>query len=154
MGEEVKRWFCVEQRVRGQTLFIGRVEATPAALREAVGPYAEINPANGQCLIYGKEWTMKNTDIAASGGFNTGRMYRAEGQRIYWAQRKDGWLFFNDIDRMISGWIDADDMGGGPGLAVIMQNYDANRYHFSAPGQRDRNPEVPEGYDFGPKRRL
>jgi hypothetical protein len=90
-------------------------------------------------------------DIAAQGGFNTGRMYRAEGQRIYWAQRPDGWLFFNDIDRMISGWIDMDD---GPDILEILRKYDAGEYVFSFPGQNERNPSVPDDFDFGLKRRL
>ena len=47
-----KRWFCVEAEVHGSRRFIGRVEATPEELREAVGPWAEINTENGSCVVF------------------------------------------------------------------------------------------------------
>ena len=89
--------------------------------------------------------------IAARGGFNSGRMYSGEGQRIYWALRSDGWLFFSDIDRMIDGWIV---IAGDPSPFKIMWEYDAGRYEYLFPGQSERNPSVPEGFDFGAKLRL
>jgi hypothetical protein len=95
------------------------------------------------------------TDIIATGGFNTGRLYRAEGQRIFWAQRADGWLFFNDIDRMISGWVKREgalwESGRPPVPAWVLAQYDAGNYEFYAPNQNERNPSVPDDFDFGAK---
>jgi hypothetical protein len=96
-------------------------------------------------------------NIVAEGGFNSGRMYRAEGQRIYWALREDGWLFFNDIDRMIYGWIDMGNANAEypePDILEIMRKYDNSDYRFSFPGQDARNPDVPDDFDYGIKRRL
>jgi len=96
-------------------------------------------------------------EIIAQGGFNSGRMYRAEGQRIFWALRPDGWLFFNDIDREVFGWIDMDNMREGyPDLDVyeLMNKYDSGEYRGNYPGQSERNPSVPDGVDFGIRRRL
>lgn len=47
------RWCCVEQTVRGQRVFVGRVQCTGDDLRKAVGPYATINSVNGECHIWG-----------------------------------------------------------------------------------------------------
>ena len=93
------------------------------------------------------------TDIVATGGFNTGRLYGREGQRIYWAQRADGWLFFNDIDRMISGWVERTGPlvanGYPPAPKWLLSKYDAGQFAFYAPNQTERNPSVPAGFDFG-----
>jgi hypothetical protein len=90
-------------------------------------------------------------DLAITGGFNTGRMYSAHGQRIFWSRRPDGWTFINDIDRMIYGWshIDAE-----PTPRTILAAYDAGNLDFCLPGQTFRNPSVPEGFDFGPALRI
>lgn len=67
--------------------------------------------------------------------FNTGRTYTAQGQRIAAALLDNGNIVFNDIDRTISGTIDA----GGLTLEdiealqcfiprAILADYDANRY--------------------------
>lgn len=51
----MKRWYCVEQKLQnGNRVFVGRVEATEDELRDAVGPYADINPVNGECYVWGK----------------------------------------------------------------------------------------------------
>jgi hypothetical protein len=97
-------------------------------------------------------------DIIATGGFNTGRMYGRGGQRIWWAQRADGWMFFNDIDRMVSGWVERT----GPMVAAkrspvptwLMKQYDAGNFEFYAPGQTERNPSVPADFDFGAALRI
>ena len=97
-------------------------------------------------------------EIIATGGFNTGRLYTSEGQRIYWAQRADGWLFFNDIDRMVSGWMERKGplvaAGRPPVPTWLLIQYDAGKYDFYAPGQTERNPSVPDDFDFGPALRI
>jgi len=93
--------------------------------------------------------------IIAHGGFNSGRLYTAEGQRIYWTLDADGWLFFNDRDRMIWGWIDSDfDADVLPNAPAIMDAYDRNAYAFIRPNQQERNPSPPADFDYGIKRRL
>lgn len=97
-------------------------------------------------------------EFIAQGGFNSGRLYRAEGQRIFWAQRADGWIYFNDIDRMIAGWIKRD--GSLPIERPVSPNwliakYDAGKYEFYPEGGlQERPPLVPEGFDFGPSLRI
>jgi hypothetical protein len=97
-------------------------------------------------------------DIIATGGFNTGRLYTQNGQRIFWAQRADGWLFFNDIDRMVSGWIKRDgalwQVGRAPVPTWVLKQYDAGDYEFYAPNQTERNPSVPADFDFGTALRI
>jgi hypothetical protein len=97
-------------------------------------------------------------DIIATGGFNTGRLYTREGQRIYWAQRADGWLFFNDIDRMVSGWVKRDgalwQSGRPPVPTWLLAQYDAGNYEFYAPNQNERNPSAPADFDFGAALRI
>lgn len=103
--------------------------------------------------------------IIATGGFNTGRLYSREGQRIFWAQRGDGWVYFSDRDRMIDGWLHRTDpvpgggaglrTGGSPGFARwIMRGYDNHEYSFSHPGQTERNPSAPADFDYGPALRI
>jgi hypothetical protein len=100
----------------------------------------------------------KDTDIIATGGFNTGRLYGRDGQRIFWAQRADGWLFFNDIDRKVSGWVKRDgalwQAGRAPVPTWLLGKYDAGDYDFYAPGQTERNPTAPADFDFGAALRI
>ena len=109
--------------------------------------------------------TTTNTDIIATGGFNTGRKYSDKGQRIFWARRADGWVYFNDADRMISGWSYSADPcagfggglknGGEPGFARwIMRQYDSNHYDYAAPDQSERNPQAPTDLDYGGDLRI
>jgi hypothetical protein len=76
-------------------------------------------------------------EIVANGGFNTGRLYTALGQRISWAQRADGWLGFVDHDRMISGWIKREDPIGILSSPIeaswLMHKYDNGKYKIQAP---------------------
>jgi len=100
----------------------------------------------------------KDTDIIATGGFNTGRLYTQSGQRIFWAQRADGWMFFNDIDRMVSGWVKRDgalwQAGRAPAPTWLLGKYDAGDFEFYAPAQTERNPSVPADFDFGAALRI
>lgn len=102
--------------------------------------------------------------IIAQGGFNTGRLYTAAGQRIFWTHYSDGQVFFRDRDRMIEGWMDRLDPvpGGGHGLATggspgfarwLMNRYDANRYELAAPDYRIP-PRTPKDIDFGPALKI
>lgn len=108
---------------------------------------------------------MSDLKFIAQGGFNSGRLYSNAGQRIFWAQREDGWLYFNDIDRMIAGWIKSPYEGeklakfreivGGVNVEWLLKQYDAGRYEFYPEGGlQERPPSVPEGFDFGPKLRI
>lgn len=107
---------------------------------------------------------MADLKFIAQGGFNSGRLYSAEGQRIFWAQREDGWLFFRDIDRMVAAWIKRE---GAPAVLAapvlpgwLMRKYDFNLYDFypvparDADGYRPEAPEAPEDFDFGPQLRI
>ena len=97
--------------------------------------------------------TNTDTDIIATGGFNTGRTYTAEGQRIFWAQRADGWVYFNDADRMISGWTHRDVTPvelGAPVLAGwLMRRYDLNNYSYKPEGGHPERIEIPANFDYG-----
>lgn len=99
-----------------------------------------------------------SADIIATGGFNTGRLYSANGQRIWWAQRADGWMFFNDIDRMVSGWVKREgalwQAGRAPVPTWLLSKYDAGDFEFYVPGQTERNPSVPADFDFGSALRI
>jgi hypothetical protein len=94
-----------------------------------------------------------DTDIVATGGFNTGRLYTDKGQRIFWAQRADGWLFFNDRDRMVSGWVERTGPMVAAGVPVVpawlMGKYDEGKFQFYAPNQTERNPSAPVDFDYG-----
>lgn len=96
--------------------------------------------------------------IIATGGFNTGRLYTQHGQRIFWAQRADGWLFFNDIDRMTSGWVKREgalwQAGRAPVPTWLMARYDGGNFLFYAPDQAEPNPSVPADFDFGSALRI
>jgi hypothetical protein len=92
---------------------------------------------------------MTGKRIIASGGFNTGRLYTQHGQRIFWAQREDGWLGFVDQDRMISGWIKREEplkILEAPILPKwLMGKYDHCQYQIGAPeGWNVRTPEDQE----------
>lgn len=108
---------------------------------------------------------MSGAAIIATGGFNTGRLYTQHGQRIWWAQRADGWLFFKDVDRMLSGWLKREGTPGGLVDPIIiervlprwiMRQYDGGQYEaWAPPGEvTANNPTMPEGVDFGPGLRL
>ena len=111
---------------------------------------------------------MTDTDIIAAGGFNTGRLYTAAGQRIFWAQRADGWVYFKDTDRMIDGWIDrdlwgaaADTLSAADLLAHpvspkwLMNRYDNHKYTYKPYGDTaDRNPQAPADLDYGSALRI
>ena len=111
---------------------------------------------------------MTTTDIIATGGFNTGRQYTAEGQRIFWAQRADGWVYFKDTDRMIDGWVTrdlwgaaADTLSAADLLAHpvtpkwLMSRYDNHKYTFKPHGDTaDRNVPVPADIDYGTALRI
>lgn len=112
--------------------------------------------------------TTIDTDIIATGGFNTGRTYTAEGQRIFWAQRADGWVYFKDADRMIDGWIArdlwgaaADTLSAADLLAHpvspqwLMNRYDNHKYTYKPHGDTaDRNVPVPADIDYGTALRI
>ena len=105
--------------------------------------------------------TNERRGFIATGGFNTGRLYTTEGQRIYWGQRADGWLYFTDIDRCISGWMQRETPGdmSAPVLpGWLMRNYDRNYYQLAPIAAiADLEPipaRVPDGFDFGPTLRL
>lgn len=101
---------------------------------------------------------MTTDTTTTTGGFNTGRLYTASGQRIWWMQRPDGWLFFSDIDRMVSGWIERDrtlvDAGRPFSPGWLMSQYDAGRFEFYRPGQSERNPTPPADFDYGASLRI
>lgn len=93
------------------------------------------------------------SDIIATGGFNTGRLYSREGQRIYWAQRADGRVYFSDRDRMIDGVIDRDYRYPADHAVTprwIMQFYDKHQYNYPT-GKR---PSVPDDFDYGAALRI
>ena len=112
--------------------------------------------------------TTTDTDIIATGGFNTGRQYTAEGQRIFWAQRADGWVYFKDADRMIDGWMTRDLWGAAadtiPAAVLLahpvspqwlMSRYDSHKYTFKPYGNTaDRNVPVPADIDYGTALRI
>lgn len=92
----------------------------------------------------------------AKGAFNTGRLYTAQGQRIWWVQYDDGWLWFSDIDRMISGWIERTGPLGVLSAPVmpewLMRYYDNNRYTLQRAGIRP--PSMAADTEFGPALRI
>ena len=112
--------------------------------------------------------TTTDTDIIATGGFNTGRQYTAAGQRIFWAQRADGWVYFKNADRMIDGWIARDLWGAAadtiPAAVLLvhpvspqwlMNRYDNHKYTYKPHGDTaDRNIPVPADIDYGTALRI
>ena len=112
--------------------------------------------------------TTTDTDIIATGAFNTGRQYTAAGQRIFWAQRADGWVYFKDTDRMIDGWMTRDLWGAAadtiPAAVLLahpvspqwlMSRYDSHKYTFKPHGDTaERNIPVPADIDYGAALRI
>ena len=102
--------------------------------------------------------TITDTDIIATGGFNTGRKYTAEGQRIFWAQLADGWVYINDADRMISGWARHTGQFFNDGAALtpawIMRQYDTNQLEYFHPNHNLPRPKVPADIDYGTALRI
>lgn len=98
--------------------------------------------------------------VIAEGGFNTGRLYTAEGQRIYWWQLEDGWLLFKDISRMTHGWIQRGgplfDAGRNPSPNWLMTTYDRGQFETWVPEHSEffYAARVPDGFDFGPGLRI
>lgn len=96
-----------------------------------------------------------NADITATGGFNTGRLYTSNGQRIFWVQLDDGWLYFHDIDRMVDGWLKRDEkMKAMPPLpSWIVRKYDryeVERQHPDASFTHlDPALQPPADFDYG-----
>ena len=102
--------------------------------------------------------TDTDTDIIATGGFNTGRLYSAAGQRIFWAQLADGWVYVNDTDRMIDGWVRHTGHMHTDGVAMtpawIMRQYDSNKLEYFHPDHSLPRPRVPAGFDYGASIRI
>lgn len=91
--------------------------------------------------------------FVVTGGFNTGRQYTQFGQRIFWAARPDGWVYFIDIDRCISGWMHRETPGdhAAPVLpSWLVQRYDRNAYTLTHTDNPDTIvARVPDLFDFG-----
>ena len=83
--------------------------------------------------------------VKARGGFNTGRLYTAKGQRIYFEQTDSGDINFADVDRMIHGTLIGD---VEPNPRAIMAAYDAHAYHMGP------ILDVPVDFDFGEALRI
>ena len=100
--------------------------------------------------------------IVASGGFNSGRLYSRLGQRIWWVQCEDGWLYFKDVDRMIDGWIKREAPPAQLAKPVLpgwlMNKYDHRVYvdYLVDDYGRQYRPEFqrPADFDFGPALRI
>jgi hypothetical protein len=100
-----------------------------------------------------------SAEIIATGGFNTGRLYTKTMQRIWWAQRGDGWLYFKDLDRLLSGWLKRDGsmpFDRPPSPEWIMRKYDGGGYEsWAPPGESTAsNPRMPDDFDFGEALRI
>jgi len=61
-------------------------------------------------------------------GFNTGRLYQADGQRITVAEMPDGRVLFNDHGRGIFGALKYEAKLGPPTARQVMTRYDHNEY--------------------------
>ena len=96
--------------------------------------------------------------IIATGGFNTGRLYSAKGQRIFWAEHSDGWVYIYDLDRMIDGWAQHTGRFFWDGEALnpawVMRQYDGGKLEYSHPNYSTPRPSVPADFDFGPALRI
>jgi hypothetical protein len=51
---DTKRWWCVEATLSGRRIFIGRVEATEAEIRDQLGEHATLNRVNGEAHVWMK----------------------------------------------------------------------------------------------------
>jgi hypothetical protein len=94
-----------------------------------------------------------------TGGFNTGRLYGHEGQRIFWGARADGWVYFKDCDRLIYGWMHRETPGdhAAPVLpAWLLGRYDRCDYLLAPGSEADAAlpARIPDCFDFGPALRL
>jgi len=87
--------------------------------------------------------------IIAEGGFNTGRMYSANGQEVYWWCDDDAVITFYDRSRMIIGVLHAHEYPQYITPKLIMFEYDAGNYNMACQPAR-----IPEDFDFGPKLRI
>lgn len=67
-------------------------------------------------------------------GFNTGRCYQADGQRISWVVSEDRAILFNDHSRGISGRLTEDHEDLLPGERLdsrfVLAAYDRGHYCF------------------------
>ncbi len=64
-------------------------------------------------------------------GFNTGRLYQADGQRISVGVTSDGDVLFRDHSRGIDGKLHwQHDIDGDPTAATVMLYYDKNLYSY------------------------
>ncbi len=97
-------------------------------------------------------------EIIATGGFNTGRLYSREGQRIFWAQHGDGWVYIYDLDRMIDGWARHTGRFFWDGEAInpawVMRQYDKGDLEYFHPNRNTPRPSVPADFDFGAPLRI
>jgi hypothetical protein len=103
--------------------------------------------------------TNSRRGFLVSGGFNTGRLYSREGPRIFWAARGDGWVYFKDCDRLISGWMHRETPGNhaAPVLpAWLLGRYDRGEYLLSPASEAfdDIPARIPDCFDFGAALRL
>lgn len=87
--------------------------------------------------------------IIKQGGFNTGRLYSTNGQRIYWWADDDGVVAFYDLDRMICGMLHSPELPELVKPAWVLREYDTGRYSMACPPGK-----VPADFDFGPALRL
>lgn len=103
---------------------------------------------------------MSAPEIAASGGFNTGRLYTAKGQRIFYWQLANGWFVFRDLDRMVGGcWNRTEKLVPfPPSPGTIMQRYDGGAFQHYPPDEcREADwmkLPVPDDFDFGEGLRI
>lgn len=100
----------------------------------------------------------ENMEFIAQGGFNTGRLYAANGQEVYWWLMPSNKVVFYDRSRMIIGELEISDIDAkifaNFGLnsnraGYLMRLYDAGRYKMACQPAR-----IPEGFDFGPMLRI
>lgn len=97
--------------------------------------------------------------VIVQGGFNTGRLYSDDGQKIYYWQFDDGILYFRDLSRGIDGFLRVDEVQRHfpviPGW--LMRQYDNNQHAIwpdDVQRYGHRKLAVPAGYDFGPLLRI
>jgi hypothetical protein len=85
-------------------------------------------------------------------GFNTGRLYQSDGQRISYVATEDGngtvIILFNDHSRGISGKLNAPYEIGRLSPQFIMDEYDAGRYSY------DPKADAVKAEDWGKALRI
>lgn len=97
----------------------------------------------------------------ARGGFNTGRLYARDGQKIFWWQFNDKSVYFRDVSRMVDGYIDPigywlDEIDDAAIAHVLMHRYD-NGLHKrwrDDGAEPHKILEVPDDFDFGAAMRI